>query len=153
MARRRGEAQDSGAGPGRPMGPGVGGPGARAGAAPQTTHSTLPAGGFRGPLRCLRLRFPRWLDTRYYPPVIPTLVYPPGSTPLPAPGMSTRRRPRRSANTRSWTSVGEPRGVEYRGVSGGKPEHHSPYTNGCIQGPCGLLMTESSIFMRFPEVS
>ena len=34
--------------------------------------------------------------------------------------MSTRRRPRGSANTRFWDVVGEPRGLEYTAVPGSR---------------------------------
>ena len=40
--------------------------------------------------------------------------------------------------------IGEPRGVEYRGVSSGKPEHHTP----CTQAPRRALLYEVSL--RFP---
>ena len=55
----------------------------------QTTHSSPPAGDFRGPLRCLDRPYrctslACW--TPYYPPGVPTRythpVYPPGTTHL-----------------------------------------------------------------------
>ena len=92
-----------------------------------------PAGeGFRGPLRCqgllvvsdLGCRWAPVLPTRITHPVYPTLVPPWDRTPpadMLVPGTNTVYRSLGSCTYgRFWDGLGEPRGVEYRPVSGSR---------------------------------
>ena len=103
----------------------------------------------RGPLRC---HVPL-LEQRGWVPVLPTRpptlytrpVYP--TRPVPAHArtmLSVHERTGACTYDRSRKTVGEPRGVEYRGVSKGPPRTRTHGTQWLIHGPWRLLTSKTS---------